>query len=144
MRCHAPLARLAHRQDGASAVEFAILAPVFLLLLVGFMAYGIYFSAAHSIQQLAADAARTSVAGLDEPERNALVARFIARNAADYILVDPARLDVSMGDKADDPSQYRVVVRYDASALPIWNLYVPLPLPGRSIVFASSIRKGGL
>ena len=128
----------------ASAIEFAILAPVFLLMLFGFIAYAIYFSAAHSIQQLAADAARVSIAGLDEPERNLLVSRFIERNAADYILVDPALLDVDIGDKAGDPDQYQVAIRYDASGLPIWNLYLPLPLPSRTISFVSSIRKGGM
>jgi Flp pilus assembly protein TadG len=130
-------------ERGASAIEFAILAPVFLLMLFGFIAYAIYFSAAHSIQQLAADAARTSVAGLDEPERNALVRGFIERNASDYILVDPGRLEFEIGDKPTDPDQYQVKLRYDAGGLPIWNLSVPLPLPDRTIVFASSIRKGG-
>jgi Flp pilus assembly protein TadG len=134
---------LLRREDGTSAIEFAILAPTFLLMLFGFVAYAIYFSAAHSIQQLAADAARTSIAGLDEPERNALVAGFIERNAAGYILVDPALLVFEIGDRQDDPDQYEVVLRYDATGLPIWNLYVPLPLPNRSIVFTSSIRKGG-
>jgi Flp pilus assembly protein TadG len=134
----------ARREDGASAIEFAILAPVFLAMTFSFFAYAIYFSAAHSIQQLAADAARTSIAGLDEPERNTLVAGFIERNAGGYILVDPARLQFSIGDKPGDTSQYEVILRYDAGALPIWNLYVPLPLPSREIVFVSSIRKGGI
>lgn len=127
-----------------SAIEFAILAPVFLLMLFGFIAYTIYFSAAHSIQQLAADAARVSIAGVDEPERNLLVSGFIERNAADYLLVDPHRLEFEIGEKDGDPDQYQVAIRYDASGLPIWNLYLPLPLPSRTISFVSSIRKGGL
>jgi Flp pilus assembly protein TadG len=130
-------------EEGSSAVEFAILAPVFLLMLFGFVAYAIYFSAAHSIQQLAADAARISIAGLDEPERDALVHDFIERNAGDYIMVDPAMLEFETGDKDNDPDQYEVTLRYDAGGLPIWNLYVPLPLPSRTIEFASTIRKGG-
>ena len=56
-------------ERGASAVEFAIVGPVFVLLMMGMIAYGIYFGAVHSVQQLAADAARASVAGLDESER---------------------------------------------------------------------------
>jgi len=42
---------------GTSAVEFAMLAPIFVLLLPGMVAYGIYFGASHSVQQIAADAA---------------------------------------------------------------------------------------
>lgn len=130
-------------EAGAAAVEFAILTPVFLLMLFGMLAYGIYFGAAHSVQQLAADAARTSIAGLTPSERDTLVAGFIARNAGDYVLIDPGRLSVAIGDKPDDPDQYRVTVSYDASALPIWNLDVPLPVPGRTISFSSVVRRGG-
>lgn len=129
---------------GTSAVEFAILAPVFLLLLTGMLAYGIYFGAAHSLQQLSADAARTAIAGLDEDERNELVGEFLDANAADYMLIDRALLTFSIGDKPGDPSQYRVTLRYDATQLPIWNLYPPLPLPSPSIAYSSTIRRGGM
>jgi Flp pilus assembly protein TadG len=127
-----------------SAVEFAILAPVFILMLTGMMAYGIYFGAASSIQQIAADAARTAIAGLDETERNDLVEAFLDGNAEDYLFIERARLSFTIGDKPDDPSQYRVTVRYDASDLPIWNLSVPLPLPSPVIAYTSTIRRGGI
>ena len=130
--------------SGTSAVEFAILMPVFLLLLTGMLAYGIYFSAAHSLQQLAADAARTAIAGLDEAERNELVGDFLAANADSYALIDPARLSAAIGDKPGDPDHYRVVLTYDASDLPIWNLYPPLPLPSQQIAYSSTIRRGGI
>lgn len=129
--------------SGTSAVEFAILTPVFLLL-TGMLAYGIYFGAAHSLQQLAADAARTAISGLSESERNTLVAAFINANAEDYVLLDRARLSYSIGDKPGDPTQYRVTVRYDATDLPIWNLYLPLPLPSTQIAYSSTIRRGGV
>lgn len=128
----------------SSAVEFALLAPVFLLMMFGMMSYAIYFGASHSIQQLAADAARTSIPGLTESERNSLVRGFIERNAGSYMLVDPSKLQVEVGDKPNDPDQYQVIVRYDASSLPIWNLYPPLPLPDPVITFVSSIRRGGI
>lgn len=129
---------------GTSAVEFAILTPVFLLLLTGMLAYGIYFGAAHSLQQLAADAARTAIAGLDETERDALVTRFLDANAEVYDLIERDRLTVTIGDKPDDPDQYRVTLVYDASELPIWNLYLPLPLPSQQIAYSSTIRRGGI
>ncbi len=127
-----------------AAIEFAILMPVFLLMLMGMMAYGIYFGAANSIQQLTADAARTAIAGIDQAERNRLVGAFLANNAGEYLLIDQARISFTIGDKPDDPSQYRVTVRYDASELPIWNLYLPLPLPSQSITYTSVIRRGGI
>jgi Flp pilus assembly protein TadG len=139
LRCLA--GRLAEVSSGASAVEFAIIAPVFILMLVGVLAYGIYFGAANSVQQIAADAARTSVAGLNATERDTLVTAFIESNAGAYVFIDPADVDFAIGDDEDDPSQYRVTVTYDASSLPIWAL--PVPLPGKTISFTSTIRLGG-
>jgi Flp pilus assembly protein TadG len=128
----------------SSAVEFALLAPVFLLLVFGALAYGIYFGAAHSVQQLAADAARAAVAGLDGDERAALAIAFIADNGGAYVLLDPARLTLAAAPSPADPDQFLVSLAYDASALPIWNLYPPLPLPDQRIAFSSTIRNGGV
>lgn len=133
--------RFATDAQGASAVEFAIIAPVFLLMIVGMLAYGIYFGAANSVQQIAADAARTSIAGLNATERNTLVTAFIQHNAGAYVFIDPKEVDFSIGDDASDPNQYRVTVNYDASGLPIWAL--PVPMPGKTISFTSTIRLGG-
>ena len=139
-----PLLRWVRDTRGTSAVEFAILTPVFLLLLTGMLAYGIYFGAAHSLRQLAADAARTAIAGLNEPERNKLVKAFLDANAGDYMLIERNRLSYTIGDKPGDPNQYRVTLSYDASQLPIWNLYPPLPLPSNKIGYSSTIRRGGI
>lgn len=131
-------------QRGTAAIEFAILTPVYLLMLTGMLAYGIYFGAAHALQQLAADAARTAIAGLDEAERDQLVADFLSRNAAAYMLIDPDRLTHAIGDSATDPNQYVVRLTYDATNLPIWNLYPPLPLPSSTLVYGATIRRGGI
>lgn len=136
--------QLVTQQCGTAVIEFAILTPVYLLMLTGMLAYGIYFGAAHALQQLAADAARTAIAGLDETERNLLVGEFLSRNAAAYMLLDPTRLTYTIGDSVSDPNQYEVRVSYDASLLPIWNLYPPLPLPGQTIVYGATIRRGGI
>jgi Flp pilus assembly protein TadG len=140
----ARLKTLWRARGGGAAVEFAILAPVFLLMLAGMLAYGLYFGAAHSLQQLSADAARIAISGLDATERNLLVGRYLDRHASDYVLIDRDFLTYSIGDDPDDATQYRVVLIYDAIELPIWNLYPPLPTPGRYLTFSSSIREGGV
>lgn len=131
-------------ERGGAAIEFAILAPIYLMLVAGMLAYGIYFGAAHSLQQLAADAARVSIAGLDSAERDSLVGSYLTDNAGGYVLIDPQKLTYSIGDKPGTPDQYLVTVRYDAEDLPIWNLYLPLPLPSRTIAYSATIRVGGL
>lgn len=138
------LKRWARNEAGTAAIEFSILTPVFLLMLTGMMAYGIYFGAAHSLQQLAADAARTSIAGITPRERETLVTNFITRNASAYMLLDRANLSYTITDSPTDPDQYLVRLTYDASDLPIWNLYPPLPLPSPILESAATIRLGGL
>lgn len=127
-----------------SAVEFALLAPLFIFLLLGMVAYGIYFGASHSLQQISADAARTAVAGLDATERQTLVSQFIAANAAGYPFIDALKLTVAADDSTADANQFVVSVTYDARDLPIWNLFRTLPLPDTTISRRSTIRIGGL
>jgi Flp pilus assembly protein TadG len=129
---------------GTSAVEFAMLAPLFIVLLLGMVAYGIYFGASHSVQQIAADAARTAIAGLNQSERQTLVSDFIAHDVAGYPFVDPNKLTVNAQDSVADGSQFVVSVSYDARNLPIWNLFPKLPLPGTTIQRQSTIRVGGI
>lgn len=140
----ARLRQLVHHDQGTAVIEFAILTPVYLLMLTGMLAYGVYFGAAHALQQLAADAARTAIAGLSRAERDYLVTQFIEHNAGAYGLLDPERLSHSIGDNPADPNQYMVTLHYDAAHLPVWNLYPPLPLPSQQIVYGSTIRRGGL
>lgn len=128
----------------AAAIEFAILSPIFLMLLLGMIAYGIYFGASHSVQQLAADAARIAMSGLSAAERQALVADFISRNGAGYAFVNPAKLVVDARDSVADGSQFVVSVTYDASNLPIWGLFYGIAMPGKTISRQSTIRLGGL
>ncbi|UYQ72176.1 pilus assembly protein [Pelagibacterium flavum] len=139
-----PLRRNWLDDAGTSAVEFALIAPVFLLLLFGAIGYGIYFGAAHSVQQLAADAARAAVAGVSGAERTALATAFLAENGGSYVLIDPDLLTIEAAPSPSDPDQFLVRISYDASALPIWNLHPPLPLPDKTISFSSTIRNGGV
>jgi Flp pilus assembly protein TadG len=138
------LGNIPRNDEGAAAVEFAILTPVFLLLLTGMLAYGIYFGASLSLQQLAADAARTSIAGVNDAERRTLVQRFLNKNAGAYMLLDTATIAHSFEITRKDANQFAVTLTYDATALPIWNLYVPLPLPSKIIEHQATIRNGGI
>ncbi len=138
------LQSLARSTNGSTAVEFAILAPLYLLLLLGITAYGIYFGASHSIQQIAADAARTAIAGIDQAERQSLAAQFVGRNAGTYSFVDADAVRVQVRDNPQDAAQFMVTVTYDAENLPIWGLLPALPLPSQTISRTSTIRIGGL
>ena len=51
------------RQDGAAAVEFALLTPILLVLVFGLLQYGLYFWAAQGGSNAAREAARRAAVG---------------------------------------------------------------------------------
>jgi Flp pilus assembly protein TadG len=136
--------QFAASRAGTSAVEFALLSPLYFMLMFGMAAYGIYFGASHSVQQLAADAARVAIAGLSAEERRALAADFVARNGSTYAFVDAGKLAIELGDSSADPTQFVIGISYDARGLPIWNLFDGLPMPDMTIARRSTIRIGGI
>ncbi|RIJ24354.1 pilus assembly protein [Henriciella barbarensis] len=135
--------RFSRCNEGSSAVELAIVAPVLLFLLFGIIAYGVFFGAVHSVQQLAANSARAAIGGLDLVERRSLVERHVAASINEGGLLSREALTVSVEPLNEDPSYLRVVVDFDASQLPVWNLYTGLPLPEKNIRREAVIRAGG-
>ncbi len=63
---------------GATAVEFAFIAPIMLTLVFGIVAYGSIISVNNGLQQLAGEAAKASLAGLTDPDRTQLAKAFVA------------------------------------------------------------------
>lgn len=144
MECsHRVAPRVAADDAGAAAVEFALVFPVALIFLCGLLAYGIYFAAAHSVQQIAADAARASVAGLDDSERASIATRHIASSASGYPLLRSDRITVLAGALAADTSQFEVTVAFNSEDLPIWVLSGLVPLPQKTIARTAIITRGG-
>jgi len=129
-------------RSGAAAVEFAILSPLYLMLFMGMIAYGIYFGASHSVQQIAADAARHAVAGIDAAERQAIVEHYVTDNAAGYAFVQTDRIEVEVRESG--PAQFTVAISYNTDALPIWGLFRALPMPSQIITHRSVVRIGGV
>jgi Flp pilus assembly protein TadG len=130
-------------QGGAAAVEFAIIAPVFILILMTLVAYGIYLSVAHSVQQIAADAARTAVAGITETEREQLVSSYVSSSTLNGAFLDRNKLKVTVAPDPTNSNQFTVSVEYDAQNLPIWNLY-SFAMPSSTIKRFATIRMGGI
>ncbi len=128
---------------GASAVEFAIVAPVFIMVVLTMIGYGIYLSAAHAVQQLTSDAARAAVAGITATERSQIASNYISSSADRYSFIDTSAMAVTVKDDPDNPSQFTVTISYDAGNLPIWNLY-GFVMPDEHITRFATIRLGGL
>ena len=135
-----PFRRFQRAVGGTAAIEFAILAPVLLLMLLGILVYGVYFMMAHAMQQMANDAARAALAGLSDTERQQLAAASLANELPTYGFLDPKLVQLAYTDQ----SQVMTVnLAYDASASPIFSLSGVLPMPPSSIVRTASVQLGG-
>ena len=125
---------------GVAVVEFALLAPLLLLMLLGILSYGGYFWMAHSLQQAANDAARATIAGLDSDER-----RLLARQRAEALLarndgIAPGRSVVDLSEQGDIVT---VELSYDASDSVFMRLPL-VPMPDAVIRRRAAITRSGL
>ncbi|CZT36811.1 TadE family protein [Rhizobium sp. 9140] len=137
------MSRFTRDASGVAAIEFAIIAPLFLAVMFTMVAWGLYLGATHSVQQIAADTARAAIAGLSASERNALASAYIgAMKPGEFALINQKKLNVLVEDDKVRPNQFTVKLTYDASDLPIWNL-MTFALPDTIIARSATIRIGG-
>ena len=122
-----------------AAIEFAILGPLLLVMIAAVLVYGGYFMMAHSVQQLANDAARATVAGMTDAERQSLAASCLSAELPTYGFA-PAAVQLTYSDQAQVAM---VSLSYDSSSNPIWSLQGLIPLPSSTIVRSAAIRLGG-
>jgi Flp pilus assembly protein TadG len=129
--------------SGVAAIEFALVFPLFLLIVLAIIGYGTYIGATHSVAQLAADAARASVAGLSDTERASIAKSVVAGNASSYPLLVASKITVVAAPLPADPTEFRVSVSYDASSLPILSFGKFLPAPSKTITRSAIVKRGG-
>jgi len=125
-------------------IEFALVAPLLILVLFGILAHGLYFAVIHGVQQVTAEAARASVAGITPAERQQIAASTINATIGAYPLLRRDRLTLNVVPAAGDPSLYDIRVTYDARHLGIWSMQGIVPLPSSTIQRTSTVRRGGL
>jgi Flp pilus assembly protein TadG len=122
------------------AIEFALLGPLLIVLLMGMVVYGGWFWLAQSVQTLATESARAALAGLDAAEQEQLARDFVAQEAATEAGLDPRRLSVAV---ETDATAIRVRIVMDASDHPLLAFAALVPAPPDHIVRTAVIRTGG-
>ena len=126
---------------GAAAVEFALIGPLFVLLLAGVVVYGGWLWLAQSVQAVASEAARAAVAGLDHEERRLLAQSEVQEGLSHASRVlDADHLSTRI---ISDDQRVEVVLVYDASEHPILQLMNLVPGPSRRIERRAVVRVGG-
>ena len=126
--------------SGAAAIEFAIIGPIFMVLMFGIMAWGNYFWMSHAVQQVANDAARAALAGIDTTERKSLALTTLTEEIDDYAQLAPSSASVQVDDTAQ---RLTVTISYDASKSPFWAFKGLVPMPSTLIKRQATVRLGG-
>ena len=135
-----PVPPIAKDMRGAAIVEFALVLPLLICLLMGVLGYGQYFLLAHSVQQIANDAARATVAGLDGDERRQLAKASVADDVAALGQFAADRVGIQVAETGDTIA---VAVTLDAHGMaPFTTSIVPMPAP--VIERRAVVRRGGL
>jgi Flp pilus assembly protein TadG len=125
---------------GVAAIEFALIAPVFMAILFGIIAFGVIFGTFNGVQQLAAEAARASVGGLSPNERAQLASTYVSQNVAAYVFLDPSKVQVTTSAQTNI---FQVTVAYDMSNSFIFGLHGLVLLSSPVIKRTAAIQNGG-
>jgi Flp pilus assembly protein TadG len=135
------LVGIARDRRGTSAVEFALVAPFLLLLVAAILSYGSIFATSLSLQQVAAEAARATIAGLSDTERKTLAEQKLSAIAANYPLLDPGKITFQF-DEGSGSKLSRVTLFYDMHDHPAYAFDKLLPLPASPISYSIIITDG--
>lgn len=128
------------RREGSAAIEFALVGPLLIMMLVGMVVYGGWMWLAQSVQTLATESARAAVGGLSAAERVSLAQAFVAAEAEDGAGLARDHLTVTVDS---DAAAIRVRIAFDARDHPIMMMSGLLPAPPSIIRRTAIVRTGG-
>lgn len=133
---------LAKNDEGLAALEFALIAPIFIVLVFGIVVYSLYVLSNFAITQAAAEGARASVAGASDDQR-----KTYATTAAQAVLNAYAPLlnskNTTITPSSAGTGFYKVTVTVDRSTFGLSGLTSLLPLPSSMATASATVSNGG-
>lgn len=128
VQIHTLMLHFRRNQSGAVAVEFMLIAPILFALLFGIITLGYFMGVSHSVHQLATGAARASVAGLDQIERQSLADTYLSQAGTRYPLLNASGLTPEVTFEGSDPAGIIIDVSYsvDGTLLDLANGFLGL------------------
>ena len=112
-----------------------------LLLVAAILAYGSLFATSLSLQQVAAETARATIAGLSDAERKSLAQSKLNDISGNYPMLDPSKVTFTFNETAGSELS-RVTLTYDLSEHPAYALEKLLPLPPSPLSYSLIITDG--
>jgi Flp pilus assembly protein TadG len=123
---------------GVVALEFALISPLFLLLIFATMAFALYFATFVAVIHGANEGARASVAGMSDTERGTLASAKIQYVFGGYSpLLNPAHVVVT--SSAPMAGMFKVTVSYPLSDFNFGAYYTLLKLVSPSATRPTTI-----
>lgn len=123
---------------GASAVEFALVAPVLMFILAAIVGYGMVFLTAISLQQLGADVTRATIGGFSVSEKRELAAEHLAVARREYVLINNDQVVVDVVYDTDTETTV-VEIAYDTTGHPVELFRGLIPMPANTFTVRQSI-----
>lgn len=127
---------------GIAALEFALLAPILLMLVFGIVVYSIYFSAYLGVRQAASEGARAAMAGLDSTERTQFATARAQQVITNYGAIFTSGEAPQITAQPIATGVFEVRVTYDMGTHPITRFTPFIPLPKPEIVSAVVVTNG--
>ena len=129
--------------SGLAAMEFVLVAPLFIMLIFATALFGIYFGAWLAVSNAAAESARASIAGLSTAERAVLAettAKTIFAGYAPTFTWEKVKT-FRAAAVAGSPNLFQVSITYDLKGLKI----LPFSdlVTGDSLTITSVVPNGG-
>jgi Flp pilus assembly protein TadG len=134
-----------YSNEGVAAVEFAIVAPVFLVILFGIVVYGIYFATWIAVTEAASEGARAAVAGLSTAERISLATTQVQNFIGYYSPMLNINNATILAQQAPGSSggAFQVTITYDFSSYGLSTLSTLLPIPSGNPSVTITVSNGG-
>jgi len=131
-------------RSGTAALEFGLVAPIFLMLVVGIMTFGLYFGSLIAVTNAAAEGARASVAGLTDTERSSLAVAAATTTFASYApFLQSSLMTVSAQADPSNSGRFQVSVSYNFSSYNLLKGSSLFPMPVQNPAITMSVADAG-
>ena len=109
---------------GATAVEFALVVPLIVLLFVGMAFFALVLSMYSALQQISAEAARAALPGLTPAQQSQLATQYVNNTISSYGFLNPNDLTVTT---TSGSTTFQVTLAYTptGSYFPSFGKYLP-------------------
>ncbi|MDB5712907.1 MAG: TadE-like protein [Sphingomonadales bacterium] len=121
--------RIGRCDQGLAAVEFALIAPILLMLVFGIIIYSLYFCAYMGVRVAASEGARAAVMGLSGAERTTLATARVTQVLEAYRPLIGTSAAPTIEAVSAGTGLFRVRVSYDITGSPIMKFANLLPMP---------------